>query len=64
MTAINQLMDEIETLPAEYFQEIIDFVKSLKSKKLSSIPEAMILSEQALAKDWDSPEENEAWASL
>jgi len=64
MTAINQLMDEIETLPAEYFQEVIDFVKSLKSKKLSSIPETMILSEQALAKDWDSPEEEEAWANL
>ena len=64
MAAINQLINEIETLPAEYFQEVMDFIKNIKAKKLSSIPETAILSEQSLAKDWDTPEEDEAWADL
>ena len=64
MQAINQLIEEIETLPIEYFQEVIDFVKNLKTKKLGSIPETMMLSEQSLSKDWDTEAEDEAWADL
>ena len=64
MTSVNQLIHEIETLPTEYVQEVLNFVEYLKSKKLKDIPETMILSEKALAKDWDTPEEDEAWASL
>jgi len=30
----------------------------------SSIPETALLSEQALAKHWDQPEEDEAWSHL
>ena len=64
MIAINQLINEIETLPSNYFQEIMDFVGYLKLKHLKSIPETMILSEKSLSKDWDAPEEDEAWANL
>jgi len=64
MTGINQIINEIETLPSEYFQDIMDFVGYLKLKHLRSIPETMILSEKSLAKDWDTPEEDEAWANL
>jgi hypothetical protein len=62
--AINQVIEEIETLPAVYFQEILDFVGYLKSKRIKNIPETMLLSEPSLAKDWDTPEEDEAWADL
>ncbi|MDR1704597.1 MAG: DUF2281 domain-containing protein [Clostridiales bacterium] len=64
MIAINQVIEEIETLPAVYFQEILDFVGYLKSKRIKNIPETMLLSEPSLAKDWDTPEEDEAWADL
>ena len=64
MIAINQLISEIESLPSEYFQEIMDFIGYLRLKQLKSIPETMILSEKSLAKDWDTPEEDEAWANL
>jgi len=64
MVAINQIMNEIETLPSEYFREIMDFVGYLKLKHLKNIPETMILSEKSLSKDWDTPEEDEAWANL
>lgn len=64
MIAINQLISEIETLPIEYFQEIMDFVGYLKLKRLKSIPETMIISEKSLAADWNTAEEDEAWANL
>jgi len=64
MTGINQIINEIETLPSDCFQEIMDFVSQLKIRHLKNIPETMILSEISLAKDWDTPEEDEAWADL
>jgi hypothetical protein len=64
MTNRAVLLQEIETLPANCVGEVIDFVAWIKHRKLSQIPEAMLLSEAALAKDWDTPEEDKAWASL
>ncbi|MCL1996592.1 MAG: DUF2281 domain-containing protein [Defluviitaleaceae bacterium] len=64
MLAINQLKKEIATLPAEQIQEIADFIGSLKMQKTREIPETVLLSEKALAKDWDTPEEDAAWADL
>ena len=64
MTAINQIKHEIESLPAEYLQEVINFIGYLKLKANKNISETMILSEKSLAKDWDTPEEDEAWANL
>ena len=58
------LMKEIETLPAACVGEVVDFVTWIKQRKLSKIPETMLLSEAVLAKDWNTPEEDEAWASL
>ena len=58
------LIKEIDSLPPECVGEVIDFVEYLKQKRLKQIPETMLLSEAALAKDWDTPEEDEAWADL
>ena len=58
------LLKEIETLPANCIGEVIDFVAWIKHHKLSQIPETMLLSETALSKDWNTPEEDAAWASL
>jgi hypothetical protein len=58
------LLNEIETLPANCIGEVVDFVTWIKYRKLSQIPETMLLSETALSKDWDTPEEDEAWANL
>jgi hypothetical protein len=64
MTDRNALLQEIDTLPPEYMGEVIDFVSYLKHKKRTEIPETMLHSEAALAKDWDNPEEDAAWADL
>jgi len=64
MTSRAVLLKEIETLPANCVGEVVDFVAWIKQRKLSQIPETMLLSEASLAKDWDTPEEDEAWANL
>ena len=63
MTNRDVLLQEIETLPAAYLDELVDFVTWIKHRKFSKI-ETMLLSEASLAKDWDTSEEDEAWASL
>ena len=64
MTNRAVLLHEIETLPAHCIGEVVDFVAWIKHKQVSHIPEAMLLSEATLSKDWDTPEEDEAWAGL
>ena len=64
MTERAVLLQEIEKLPATCISEVIDFVAWIKQRKLSQIPETMLMSEASLSKDWDTPEEDEAWASL
>jgi len=64
MTNRSVLLQEIETLPSNCIGEVVDFVAWIKHRKLSQIPETMLLSETALSKDWDTPEEDKAWASL
>jgi hypothetical protein len=58
------LIKEIQTLPPACWGEVSDFVGYLKQKRLEKTPETMLLSEAALAKEWDSPEEDAAWANL
>jgi hypothetical protein len=64
MTDKTFLLHEIETLPSVCLDEVLDFVEYLKQKQGRRLPETMLLSESALAKDWDSPEEDAAWANL
>jgi len=34
------------------------------SNGIINVPETMLMSEKSLAKDWDTPEEDEAWKTL
>jgi hypothetical protein len=64
MPNMDLLLEEIDSLPPASQNEILDFVHFLKQKHKKTLPETMRLSEAALAKDWDSPEEDKAWANL
>jgi len=64
MTDHAVLMKEIETLPATCVGEVVDFITWIKQRRLSQIPETMLMSETVLSKDWNTPEEDEAWAGL
>jgi hypothetical protein len=44
--------------------EVLDFIGFVKQKQFKNISETMLMSEDALARDWDSPEEDAAWAAL
>jgi hypothetical protein len=64
MTGQAVLMEELAGLPPEYLGEVTDFVAWLKHRKLQQIPATMLLSEDVLAKDWDTPDEDKAWTGL
>jgi hypothetical protein len=64
MTGQAVLMKELDGLPPEYLGEVTDFVAWLKHRKLPQKLETMLLSEDILAKDWDTPDEDKAWAGL
>ena len=68
MTNRAVLIEEIKTLPSDYLGEVIDFVTWLKHRKFQTDnvfpPLTMLMSEKSLSKDWDTPEEDEAWANL
>ena len=72
------VLQNIRSLPPQYWDEVADFVGYLKQKELNQtlrteqdtkqrfvqIPETMLLSEATLAKEWNTPEEDEAWKDL
>jgi len=64
MTNRVALLKEIETLPTACLDEVVNFVAWIKYRELSQIPETMLLSEAALSKDWNTPEEDKAWVEL
>jgi hypothetical protein len=55
---------EVANLPEPLQREVYDFVCFLRSKDADERFNGLLLSETALAKDWNSPEEDAAWASL
>lgn len=51
-------------LPESQQREVYDFVQFLKLKSGQEPFNGLLLSESALSKDWDTPEEDAAWANL
>jgi hypothetical protein len=71
------VLQNIWSLPPQYWDEVADFVGYLKHKEQAQtlktehtkqrfvqIPETMLLSEATLAKEWNTPEADEAWKDL
>ncbi len=55
---------EIEIIPDPYLEEILDFIHLVKEKASKKRMETALLSESVLAREWLSPEEDEAWKDL
>ena len=64
MTKRELLINEIDHIPENLIDEVIDFVQFLKVKKIKENLEITIASESSLSKDWLSEEEEKAWESL
>jgi len=71
---ISQITSNLRNLPAEKLIEVYDFVTFIleREKNKPVLREAgqsyaldtMLASEAVLRRDWDTPEEDEAWANL
>jgi hypothetical protein len=64
MSTAQILKKEIEQAPEPILLETLHFIRFLKSKGVDDTFNGLLLSESALAKDWNTPEEDKAWANL
>jgi hypothetical protein len=55
---------ELDGLPEPLQREVYDFARFLRHRAEEERFDGLILSESALGKDWNSPEEDKAWESL
>jgi len=55
---------EVTNLPEPLQREVYDFARFLRFKREDESFNGLLLSETALAKEWNTPEEDAAWASL
>ena len=69
--AIPQITERLQKLPAEKLAVVYDFVSYLvereseeKEQHISEAFQTMLASEAVLRREWDLPEEDEAWADL
>ena len=64
MSTRELIEQEITKLPEPLQREVYDFARFLRHKKAEDSFNGLLLSETALTKDWNTPEEDAAWASL
>ncbi|MDR9768926.1 DUF2281 domain-containing protein [Acetomicrobium sp.] len=64
MNRREMLIRETEGLTASDLQEVLDFVRFLKTRSSKKQSETLTFSESSLRKDWLRPEEDEAWQDL
>lgn len=58
------ILNEIDHVPDALLEEVIDFIRFLKTKTIREKLETAITAESSLKKDWLRPEEDEAWQDL
>ena len=64
MSQKDLLLKEIEGISDALLKETLDYVRFLKYEQKNEIIETTLLSESSLGKDWQKPEEDEAWENL
>ena len=70
--AIPQITERLQKLPADKLTVVYDFVSYLLERegartspgRFSEAFQTMLASEAVLRRDWDRPEEDEAWSHL
>jgi len=64
MTTREQLIEEIKEAPDAILSEVAHFLHYLRDRAETETFDGLALSESALAEDWLSAEEEEAWKAL
>ena len=64
MTTKDLIIRELERTPTPILEQVLAFLKFLKSMQAQENLEPALLSESSLQKDWLRSEEDEAWQDL
>ena len=65
MTRVKEeIISELNGLPPRTHEEILNFIRFLKSQRQNAFPDTALASEAVLWRDWLRPEEEEAWNDL
>ncbi len=64
MSTREMIEKEVSAMPEPLQREVYDFARFLRLKNDDDSFNGLLLSESALTKDWSTPEEDAAWASL
>ncbi len=64
MSTPDLIQQEVKELPEALQREVYDFVCFLKSRTVDYAFDGLMASESVLARDWNTPEEDAAWANL
>jgi hypothetical protein len=64
MSTRERIEKEVAKLPEALQREVFDFARFLRTKQAEEQFNGLLLSESALGKDWNTPEEDAAWANL
>jgi hypothetical protein len=64
MSTQELIIKELERLPEPLQREVYDFARFLRERSGDESFDGLLLSESALRKDWETPEEDAAWANL
>ena len=64
MSTRELIEQELDTLPESLQREVYDFVRFLRLKSNGEAFDGLLASHEVLARDWDTPEEDAAWANL
>ncbi len=64
MSTSELIQHELSAMPEPLRREVYDFARYLRHRNEEDSFNGLLLSESALAKDWNTPEEDAAWASL
>ena len=64
MSTRDLIEHELDGLPEPLQVQVYDFVCFLRQKSQEYTFNGLLLSESALARDWNTPEEDAAWANL
>ncbi len=64
MSKKDMIISELNNLPENLIEEILDYINFLKSKSLKEKTELTLMSESSLRKDWLKLKEDKAWQDL
>jgi hypothetical protein len=64
MSKKSEIIAELENIPENLLEDVLDYINFLKSKINRQKIATALASESILKKDWLLPEEDEAWRDL